>query len=471
MTRPAMDQRTPRIPDLLSQDDLLSIHGAAVALLDQVGLRVDDDRVVDRLAGRRGVRLEGGRLRLAPELVESHTEALRAAHSSAGSKTPASRIRLSAGCCASHIVDSDTLGVRPVVFADLVYAARLIDSLRDEAISGAVPGFPQDIAPDLRALAEYMIGSKHIRTGGGFVAPCSIAALEFIREMHRAMEQPFSLPLYVISPLRIAGDSLDAILHFGDHLTHVSVSSMPVMGVTAPVEFVGAFVQAIAEALGGSLVVGMLLPDVPVSIDIMAYCADMARGTIVYGSPEQNLCDMLRMPINAFYGNGQVSTRSIRTTAQRPGVQACAEKAASAACGALAGSRRFSGAGMLSVDEIWSPEQLVIDREIADYAQRLVSGVSFGDPMQSVELIAEGASTGEYLSHRNTLDSFRGVYWNPRMFRHAMLQEWQARGEREAWQEARSIIRQRLAAPGYELERGKSRELDRIYERAEQVLV
>jgi trimethylamine--corrinoid protein Co-methyltransferase len=285
------------------------------------------------------------------------------------------------------------------------------------------------------------------------------------------MDQPFGLPLYVVSPLRLAGDSLAAILLFGTRVQRLSVSSMPIMGTTAPVQFADAFVQAIAEVLGGSIVLGMLVPGVPIAFDIMAYCADMGRGSIVYGSPEQNLCDLMRLPVNAFYGRHRVSTRSIRTTAQRPGAQAYSEKAASAATGALAGSRRFSGAGMLSVDEVWSAEQLIIDREIADYAQRLVAGFAFGDPAKSVDLIADGARTGEFLSHPTTLAAFREVYWLPRLYKHSMLQDWQARGEPEAWQEARAMVQERIARAGYRLDPAKSRELDRLYRRAQDTLV
>jgi trimethylamine:corrinoid methyltransferase-like protein len=88
--------------------------------------------------------------------------------------------------------------------------------------------------------------------------------------------------------------------------------------------------------------------------------------------------------------------------AKRPGVQAAAEKGASAVVGALAGSSSFMGAGTLSLDEVFSPEQLAIDREIADYALRVAQGFEFDADKLSVEIIAACAEDGAFLAHDST---------------------------------------------------------------------
>ena len=275
---------------------------------------------------------------------------------------------------------------------------------------------------------------------------------------------------YVVNPLRIVGDSLRAILHFADRAAGFSSGSMPLMGGTAPIHFVGAFVQAMAEEMGGFVVLRLLAPGKPVSFGVMAFCLDMKYGGIAYGSPEQNLCDMIRIPVNAFYGMENVSTRSIRSMAKRPGIQAAAEKAASAVAGALAGSRSFMGAGTLSVDEVFSPEQLIIDREIADYAGRIAQGFEYDAEKLSLDIIAECAERGEYLLHPSTLAYHRKTYWTPRLFEHMSLSRWQQLGEPELIREAAHMVEQRLSTYDFELPAEKRRELDSIYERASRAL-
>jgi len=324
-----MNRRAPRLQRLLTTHDVEAMHHAALSLLDEVGLQIEDQRLISQLTDLSGVRLQNGRICLAPWLVEQHLVAYRAERADqVKEELDDERIHLDVGCCASHIVDLETDEIRLITTADLIEATKLVDTLHNEGISGHVPGFPQDVPPALHALAEYKIGSEYTRWGGGFVASCSIEGLEYIYQMHRVMEQPFELPLYVVSPLKIAGDSLQSILHFLDRAGRFSSSSMPIMGATAPIHFIGAFVQAIAEAIGGFVVLRLIAPGKSVSFSIMAFCLDMKYGSITYGSPEQNLCDLIKIPVNAYYGMTEVSTRSIRTMAKRPGVQAAAEKGA-----------------------------------------------------------------------------------------------------------------------------------------------
>jgi trimethylamine--corrinoid protein Co-methyltransferase len=461
----------PHLSCLLAEDQLEAMHRAALDLLATVGFLVEDQHLLGLLSGLDGVELRDGRLCLEPWLVEQHLEGYRQdLASQARAPLPLNRILLDTGCCASHIVDLKTDEIRPVSTADLIEATKLIDALHSEGISGHAPGFPQDVPPALRALAEYKIGSEHTRWGGDFVAPCSIQGLEYVYEMHQVMAQPFGMTLYVVSPMKIIGHSLQSTLRFLDRADHFSVSSMPTMGATAPIHFIGAFVQAIAEVVGGFVVLKLIRPDATVTFSVMSFCFDMKYTTATYGSPEQNLCDLIRIPVSAYYGMRDVSTRSIRTMAKRPGVQAAAEKAASAIVGALAGSRSFMGAGMLSLDEVFSPEQLIIDREIADYAQRVAGGFEFVQDRLSLDIIREGVSRGEFLSHDSTLNNYRNVYWMPRLFEHPMLQDWRTRGERDVREEARQMVREKLRSYDFELASEKRGELDRIYQHARETL-
>jgi trimethylamine:corrinoid methyltransferase-like protein len=126
---------------------------------------------------------------------------------------------------------------------------------------------------------------------------------------------------------------------------------------------------------------------------------------------------------------------------------------------------------MLSVDEVWSPEQLVLDREIADYAQRIRDGVELDDAALSLEAIRDCAFEGEFLSHSTTLESYRSVYWMPQIFRQATALDGQAHGGPGAWQEARREVRRRIAAHAFALGAPAKRELEQIYNLALRSLV
>jgi trimethylamine:corrinoid methyltransferase-like protein len=151
-----------------------------------------------------------------------------------------------------------------------------------------------------------------------------------------------------------------------------------------------------------------------------------------------------------FYGMHGVGTRSIRSMAKRPGIQGAAEKAASAVVGALAGSRSFFGAGTLSVDEVWSDEQLVIDREIADYALRVAQGFEFDAEALAVEIIEECVASGEFLAHPSTVRSHRSTYWQPSLLEHTSLHRWQQSGEPSVEAAAHHMVNEKLARFDFE---------------------
>lgn len=457
----------PQLAPLLAQEELQAIHLAALQVLEEVGIAARHPGLRGLLAGRQGLSFREGRLHLAPSLVQSHVDAYRAERLAQPAPPPGDAITLGTSCCAHYVVDLETDAVRPAVWQDAVQAIQLAEAMHDEGVTSSVPVVPQDVPPQMQALAEFLLSARYCRGGGQFVAPCSLEGLEYIYRMHQALGQPFDLPLFIVSPLQIDGDSLEAVLHFLGRAQSLSASSMPIRGVSAPIHLVGGFVQSLAESLAGLVILKEIAPGAPVSFGLDSFAFDMRETSISYGSPEMNLADMLKREIAAYYGMGHASTRSIRSMAKRPGVQAVAEKAASAMAGALAGSRHFFGGGQLAVDEVFSLEQLAIDREITDYAQHLVQGCDVGPDELSIEIIRQAvAAGGDFLGHPSTAASHRRAFWSPRLFEHSMVKAWQERGEPEARAAARARVRQRLAAYRGGLPAGKDAELTALYQEA-----
>lgn len=453
---------------LLSESQRQAVHGGALALLERVGLKVESPELREELARHQGVRIDAGRAYFEPDLIE---KLLQRPQPQPWRPAEGERIHLSSGCCANHIVDPDTDQIRPITWDDLIRGVQLIDAMRGLDVSGHTPGFPQDIPAEMQALGEYVIGALYGRWGGSFTAPCSLAAYEYLLRMNEVMGVETSLPLYIISPLKLMGDSFEVIRRFLGRVRRYSSSSMPVMGATAPIFIPAAFMQSLAESFGGLAVIKLLRPDAEVSFGFMAFPVDMKYGSIVYGSPEMNLCDMFRLEMAAFYGKEPGGTRSIRSMSKRPDLQAAMERAGSAVAGVLMGSRSFFGAGMLSVDEIFSPEMLVIDREIADYASRFARGIEVGQEAMTITSVAEGTAAGDFMGLDSTLSHFRETYWLPKLSERRMLNGWLAGGGEDMRERARAEMNRLLGTYDFELEPAKARALRQLYAEAAQEIV
>jgi trimethylamine:corrinoid methyltransferase-like protein len=156
--------------------------------------------------------------------------------------------------------------------------------------------------------------------------------------------------------------------------------------------------------------------------------------------------------------------------------QAAAEKAAIMSAGAFLGARHFGSAGTLSLDEIFSPVQLLVDWEIRDWVQRAVRGLDIAasdDQDAWLDEIRAGLQRGfmgldstlaDYMLSKETLD--RGLTWYPRFFLRNAIGAWDVAGRPELNDRLRDEVRARIARHDYELDADRRREVERIYRAA-----
>jgi len=337
-----------------------------------------------------------------------------------------------------------------------------------------VPVRPLDLPNEsLQEIANYMVSWENSprKSSDIFEAnpKSTVHVAEYVYEMARAANRYYSLGLWVVSPFQVMENELEIIYRFLDRKVPMWGATMPIAGVTAPISMVGAYVQSIAELFGSVTLLNLISRGAPVyalPIDsIRAYPFDMKYGSFVYGSPEDLLATLLQIQLNNRYRIPTVA-KSLLTASKEPDAQAGAEKAAHTVTAALAGARIFTNAGLVSVDEIYSPEQVVMDYEIVQYARRVVQGLEMNEEALSVPVIEEVGPAGNYLGHPTTIDKFRTAFWIPELFEHTMLQQWTDEGSISVREKAREIARQRISEHRFELPSETQRDLDSIWKKA-----
>jgi trimethylamine:corrinoid methyltransferase-like protein len=134
--------------------------------------------------------------------------------------------------------------------------------------------------------------------------------------------------------------------------------------------------------------------------------------------------------------------------------------------GVLTGLGEFVHSGLLSIDEVFSPLQLVLDCEIARYLTRIAKGLEFtqGQIERSMQTITSCADKSHYLTHRTTLMDHRRIYWNPSLFDYSLLRT--SKADADIIEKAKEICRRRIQEHEYRLEEGKRRKLMAIYKEA-----
>ncbi len=453
------------------------IHATALRILQEVGLEVGLDSARERMAAR-GYRVLGERVYFEPSVVEEHlAERRRRAEAAAQPAPPAEadaddgRLYLSTGVYAHHVHDLDADRIVPYTCEKLIEMTRLVDVLAERGVYTAAPGYPLDVAPALQPIAKYRIGALYSRQGEWPVDPISAESVPYVMEMAGALGHPMRhLPVYVFSPLRLTGESLAVVMRYRDRLDGIGVSDMPSVGGTTPVLTFGALALAAAEVLGGFITLSELT-DLPVSLGMGLHAFDLRYGTMVFGSPEAYLFGQVNAEINEFYTPWQRRERGhasagIHVRANFPGAQSAAEKASLMTAGALIGARWFDGAGILAVDEVFSPEQLLIDCEIKDQVERLIAGLELGEDLYDwVEEVRKGVE-GSFMTLDSTLDHYRTTYWHPKLFDRGFLASYGYNGRLKLAERAREMVREYVARHDFELDAPRRQAVERIWERA-----
>jgi len=460
------------IESLVPRGLLDFMHEKALTILEEVGIKVANKTLLRRIEGHERFKIEEGWIRIRSDLIEDLIAENRQKQKYRQCKEDEELfISLGYPGC-SWIIDVETGHVEPLTTSRLIDATKFIDSLHDYGVRGGAPGAPVDVHPRLRRILQCLIGYTFSRSAG----PAPFESYEeafYIKRMAEVMEQPFGVDIYVVSPLRLEGISLDRAVPFLEKkdCAWFSVSSMPLAGFTAPVYPIGAFIQGICESVGGYAILHEAYPDISASFSIGAYHCDIRHGNIVFGSPEQTLMDLFGVALNMFYGKTLYGVRSFRTMAKNIDLEAQIEKVSSATVGVLTGPGAFIHAGLLSVDEIFSPIQLVIDCELARYLMRLTKGLEFTEEEinLSIDAILRCAKKGHYLMDKTTLLDYRRIYWIPEILDYSLFHT--HRPSPDIIERAKKIYKEKMKEHEYVLEETKRKKLEEIHKEAEKNLL
>ncbi len=325
---------------------------------------------------------------------------------------------------------------------ELIRMTRFIEAYNyDACYISTVLGYPCDVPPELEGLIKLKIAAENCITGW-CLEPTSIITAKYMFEMAEILDKPINrLLVYMVSPLCLAGDSLNIVLEFKKKLESVYVFSMPSLGVTTPLSTSMAYAMALTEVLGGSFLVHKLT-GLPVDFEVNIFPTDFHTLNMSFGSPEKLILELMLAHLNKqlFGQPPEVSSTNIMTCAKIPGIQAAVEKSTMMMDGALNGAERFFGIGALGVDEIFDPLQPVIDVETMKHISRDIKGIVMDElPEDFLKTVRKGLDKG-FLSSDLRLDNHDNYIWYLSLFERDTFQMNLKHSKTELIQTAREIV-------------------------------
>jgi trimethylamine--corrinoid protein Co-methyltransferase len=455
---------------LLTPADCQRIHGAALTVLNEVGVRVDDEVTV-RLLEEAGATLASDkRVRIPAHLVEW---ALRQAPREVRIADRQGHLWQLGPQGGTLVLTGNALYITrgrersELRAADLEQLARVADACPN--LHGMVGTSVADYPPTSRDFAGFRIMAEFT---GKHLRPCiyTPAGARTVMEMAQVLlegaslrERPIvSTGFSILSPLHWTALALSVFKETAGRGVPVMINSEPLAGATAPVTLAGCLVIGDADTLSGLLLNQLLEPGRPCFYNVgFAHVFEMSVGLALTGAPENALLQAAGAEMARFHGlpcAAWMSTESLCADAQ-----AAFEKMMTGLAHAAAGVNFIWGAGNLESTLAMSCESLVTDDEIAGYFLRYRRGFTVDEEGLALDDIREAGRSGDFLHSPHTLKHFRQVLSRTQLAVRARRGDWEAKGSRSFEEAAAERVREILAQePKHYLDSRQRAELERL---------
>ena len=135
------------------------------------------------------------------------------------------------------------------------------------------------------------------------------------------------------------------------------------------------------------------------------------------------LANLMTAQLARFYG-ASYSGHAGLSDAKLPSVEAGYQKALTAIPTLLACGSLWMDAGLLSIDEVCSPVQMILDNEFLSALSRFTLEFEVSEESIGLETILALGPGGSYLDREHTARYVRKEQWQPRIWSREMLAPW-----------------------------------------------
>ncbi|MBA2756641.1 MAG: trimethylamine methyltransferase family protein [Chloroflexi bacterium] len=429
--------------EVISADELESIHLASLRILSEIGMDFldPDARELLRAAGAE-TSPDTQRVRFDPDMVN---ETIKTAPSTftLHARNPAHDLQIGGdwmafGAVASppNVSDLDR-GRRIGNREDYRNLLRLAQLLNPIHFLGGYPVEPVDLHHSVRHLhathdsLTLMDKAIHCYSLG---RQRNIDCLEMIRiargvdEATLDEEPSIFTVVNSSSPLRLDTPMLQGIMEFARHNQIVCITPFTLSGAMAPVTLAGALSEQNAEALAGMVLTQVVRPGAPVIYGGFTSNVDMQSGAPAFGTPEYMRTAMIGGQLARRY---DVPYRSSNVSAANAVDAQAAYESVFSLWGAIMGGVNLlmHGAGWMEGGLHAGYEKMILDAELLGMVEAFLEPVIVDEATLAFDAIGEVGPGGHFFGVGHTQSRFRTAFHKP------MLSDWR---NYETWEEAGS---------------------------------
>ncbi len=437
--------------EILTQHEVEQIHHATLEVLENVGVRMPQPRILDRLEELGAtVDRENGIAKLPKSLVEG---ALRETRPALDENAPPPFQRgpyMAFPGNQANIVDYQATSRRQGTTEDVIKGIVLSNEL--PYVSRSMPLVtPADVPGYMGDLYGYYLCTLYSKKPYSVYICSPESAKQIIRMWEIVRDEPSRAGFdphigYLLEPngsLSFDRFSLEMAMIFAEAGHNIHVAPMAMTGLDAPVTLAGTMVMQNAYNLTG-IVFTWLIKGTG-DWNGSAHSVDMRSMLCSFGSPNQVLIGLAAIQLGRFYGY-ESGVNSGLTDACVPDFQAGFEKGMTGMVALLAGAGGIGAQGIVGADQGTSFEQLVIDNEWASAFNHIFDlGVDVNEDTLGVDVIQKVGVGGSFIAEEHTVRHARDTYWKSDLFNQASWESWMAKGGKDVHTKAHEKVQAILA--------------------------
>ncbi len=440
--------------EILSVDQLESIHQASLKILRDIGLRVESKIALQLLTDIRAeVDKDARQVRFSPDLIEELITGLPTEftiHARNPSKTVTmggNSIVFATVCGPSFVSDLDR-GRRAGTQTDMEDFVKLSGFLNVFHHEGGSGLEPLDLPPQSRHLdmmyAQITLTDKGwqpswLNTGKRARDCIEMAKIALQTDEDGLKKRPAIIGgLNTNSPLLFDEGQADGMREFALAGQPVHITPFTLAGAMAPATVAGAVALQNAEALGCIALTQAAAPGAPTFYGHFTSNVDMRTGSPAFGTPEYAQSVIISGQLARRY---KLPIRSSSTTASAcVDLQAAYESDMSInACIQAHINNVMHAGGWLEGGLTCSFEKLILDAELLQMQSAFLQPVIVDDSTLALDAIEEVGPGGHFFGAAHTLERYRDAFYEPILSDWRNFETWRDDGGQTATQRANRI--------------------------------
>ena len=457
---PFRQMKMPLRPtELLSADELESIHLASLRVLKEIGVDVLHD------GARQIMKEHGADVREGSERVHFDSDMLLelVAHAPSSftlhARNPEHSLHFGGNdlivamvASAPNCSDLDN-GRRPGNQADYRNFLRLAQMHNVIHCTGGYPVEPIDIHPSvrhlecIRDLATLTDKVFHIYSLGKERNVDGIEIARIARGISREQLEREPSVFTIIntnSPLKLDVPMMEGIIQMASAGQVVVVTPFTLSGAMAPVTIAGALVQQNAEALSGIAFAQMVKKGAPVAYGGFTSNVDMKSGAPAFGTPEYMKAQLVGGQLARRYA---IPYRTSNTCAANQVDAQAAYESVFSLWGAIQGGGNMimHAAGWLEGGLRASYEKVILDIDLLQMVAEFLTPLDLSEDALGIEAIRSVGPGGHFFGTQHTQDRYKTAFYAPVISDWRNFETWAEAGSPTALERANRVWKERLA--------------------------